>query len=142
MATASDFPAVGRVMGVSDDAVVFLPLNTNYELKLQTSEKYPGPVGERIEARIRVRARKLLTVTSGGNFIAPIFGPPRIIQGRIKYLDEREMVIQAGAPILVELPMSDQAYDMERGPLAIGQLVNVTALPDAKIEWVGQVASV
>ena len=47
-----------------------------------------------VEALVRVRARKVWTVPSGGLFVAPIFGPPRIVQGRVRALDEHEIVIR------------------------------------------------
>ena len=79
-------------------------------------------------------ARKIYTVPSGGNFISPIFGPPRIIQGRVRYLDETEMVVQAGVPVIVELPKDENAYDLVRGDLTVSSLVNVVVLPGARFE--------
>jgi hypothetical protein len=134
MPNPSDFPAVGRVLSVDADSLIFLPQNSNYELKLATAGKYDGPINRRIECLIRVTARKVYTVPSGGNFIAPIFGPPRIVQGRIKFLDETLMVVQAGAPIVVELPAAESGYDLVNGGLAVGTLTNVVALPGARFE--------
>src|SRR5688500_5732168 len=110
MASVSEFVAAGRVIGVEDNAVVFQPLNTTYEWKLVTAGRYDGPVNERIECRLTVKARKLYTVPSGGNFVQPIFGPPRIVQGRVKHLEERLMVVHAAAPFVVELPKDEDAY--------------------------------
>ena len=137
MPTLKDFPATGRVASADSETVTFLPQNTSYELKLQTPAKYEGPLNARVEGLIRLSARKVYTVPSGGNFIAPIFGPPRIVQGRIKYLDDRNLVVQAGTAVIVELPISDAAYDLVNGPLSVGQLVNVTVLPGAKFEFLG-----
>lgn len=131
MSKTLDFPAVGRVLSRDDTFVVFNPLNTNYELKLQVAN-YAGPVGQRVEGFISVPARKIYTVPSGGNFIAPIFGPPRIIQGRVKYLDEREMVIHASTSIIVQLPAGQDAFDLANGDLMVGSLANVVAQPGAK----------
>ena len=58
------------------------------------------------------------------------------MQGRIKYLDDKQMVVQAGTPILVELPGSGEGFDLPEGPLTVGKLVNVSALPGARIEFV------
>jgi hypothetical protein len=136
MAAASDFSAEGKVLTVNDDSVVFQPRDSTYELLLSTKRKYAGPVNEPIRCLIRVPSRKVYTVPSGGSFITPISGPPRIVQGRIRYLDERQMVVQAGAPVIVELPKADSAYDLACGPLAVGRLVNIPALPDATFEAV------
>ena len=131
MAKTSDFAAVGKVLSRDETSVVFNPQNSSYELKLQVAN-YAGPIGQRVEGLISVVARKVYTVPSGGNFIQPIFGPPRIIQGRVKYLDEREMVIQASTSIVVQLPMDQNAFDLANGDLMVGSLANVVALPGAK----------
>ena len=57
-----------------------------------------------VHALIRGSGRKVWTVPSGGNFITPIMGPPKIVQGRVKYADEKQLVIQAGANVIIDLP--------------------------------------
>ena len=125
--------ARGKVTAVKDGVVVFVPANSNYELSL-LAPKYAGPVDQLIRGRIRVTARKILTVPSGGNFIAPIFGPPRTIQGRVRSIAPNEMVVHAGAEVVVELPKADSAFDLNHGPISVGTIVNVTALPGARFE--------
>ena len=125
--------AKGKVTGTKDGGVVFAPSGTNYELHL-AAPKYAGPVGSLTRGVIRAVARKVWTVPSGGNFIAPIFGPPRTIQGRVRALDERSMVVQAGAPIVVDLPDEPNVFDLANGPITVGALVNVTAMPGARFE--------
>src|SRR6266516_1054420 len=92
--------ARGVVTKTKDGLVVFAPHGTNYELHL-VAPNYAGPVGSQTQGVIRATARKVWTVPSGGNFISPIFGPPRTIQGRVKWLDERTLVVQAGTPIVI-----------------------------------------
>jgi hypothetical protein len=144
MASASEFPARGKVVSVQDNVVVFAPSNTNYELRLERQGGGPDapaiPSGVVLDAVLRVTGRKIWTVPSGGNFIEPIYGPPRKIQGRIRYLDEGQMVVQAGTAILVKLPQDSEAFDLARGPLVVGGLVNVSALPNATIELLGAAA--
>src|SRR5262245_33181303 len=123
MSKPTDFPAIGKVLNRDDTSIVFNPQNTNYELKLHVTN-YAGPSAQRVEAFITVIARKIYTVPSGGNFIQPIFGPPRIIQGRVKYLDETQMVIHASTPIIVQLPTSTSAFDLATGDLMVGALAN------------------
>jgi hypothetical protein len=128
----SDFPARGRITRINGDTILFRPAGTNYELHLNAAaEGYTGPVDQPVGGMMRVSARKIWTVPSGGNFIEPIMGRPRIIQGRVKWLDERELVVQAGAPFIIELPMSNTAIDLAHGPIEVGALVNVTAAPGA-----------
>jgi hypothetical protein len=134
MPTSTDFPARGKILRVAGNAVIFAPSNTTYELKLLTAVPYTGSIGTLVDVRVQLRARKLWTVASGGNFVTPIQGPTRIVQGRIKYLDSAVMVVQAGLPVMVQLPASDNQYDLNNGALAVGQLVNATILPGAAIE--------
>src|SRR4051794_34736980 len=134
MAKVSDYAAVGTIKSIDQDGLIFCPLNTSYELRLLISGKCEGPIGARVEGFIRVSARKIYTVPSGGNFISPIFGPPRIIQGRVRYLDDIEMIVQAGTPVIVELPKGESAFDLASGDLTLASLVNVVALPGARFE--------
>ena len=136
MASASDFPARGKVIDVRGNVVVFQPYGTSYELHLQTDEPYAGPKDSPVQALIRVHARKVYTVPSGGNFLAPIFGPPRIVQGRVKFMDNRAIVVQAGAPIIIDLPAADSAIDLTDGQIQLNHLVNAALLSGAKFEVV------
>ena len=132
----ADFPARGNLIRGADGAVVFNPVSTNYELKLAVGGSYAGPITGRVDGLVRATARKLYTISSGGNFAAPIMGPPRIVQGRIRYLDQTTMVVSCGLPVLVTLPSADSACDLAGGPLAVGQLVNVALLPGATFDLV------
>ena len=126
--------ALGKVLSAGDGAVVFNPAGTNYELKL-VAPGYAGPVhGPPVRGILRVTARKVWTVPSGGNFIAPIFGPPRTIQGRVRSIDGNRMVVHAGCQIWVDLPDNDIVYDLACGPIRVGGIVNVSALPGATFE--------
>jgi hypothetical protein len=136
MARASDFPARGRIKETRGNVVVFQPANTTYELHLESGGEKPAG-DEPVDVFVRVIARKVMTVPSGGNFIAPIFGQPRTIQGRVRLIGEREIVVQAGCPVIVELPASDAAIDLNNGPIAVGKMVNVSALPGARVEVSG-----
>ncbi len=131
--TANGMATRGKVIAVKDGVVHFAPSGTNYELHL-AAPGYSGPTGTLVQGIVRVTARKVWTVPSGGNFVAPIFGPPRTIQGRVRALDERSLVVQAGVPILVELPADEAGYDLANGPIAVGAMVNVVALPGARFE--------
>jgi hypothetical protein len=132
MPEINDFPARGRIKQVNGDTVVFQPAGTNYEIHLKSSDgPYAGPVDQPIQGLIRVNARKLWTVPSGGNFVAPIFGSPRTIQGRVKWIEAPSIVVQAGTHFVVEVPSADAAIDLANGVIELGSLVNVTAMPGA-----------
>jgi hypothetical protein len=134
MPSVTDFLARGRVSEKRERGVVFKPTGTNYELMLETAAPYDGPLNEPLEAILRATARKVYTVAAGGNFVAPIFGPPRIIQGRVKSIDGNQMVVRAGTNFLIELPARDSAIDLNNGSVAVGAMVNVAALPGATFE--------
>jgi hypothetical protein len=134
MPSPSDFPARGKIIEVRESVAVFQPSGTNYQLHLQFDGAKPQVSTFPIECLIRVEARKVYTVPSGGNFVTPIFGPPKIIQGRVRYADEKQIVIHAGCPIIVRLPDADTAIDLSEGKIKLSHMANVVALPGASIE--------
>jgi len=141
MPSPTDFATPGKVIAINDGGiVVFAPRGTTYELHLKTQTPYTGLIGAPVEAFIRLSARKLYTVPSGGNFITPIMGPPKIVQGRVRYADERQIVLKAGANVIVALPSADTAMDLNNGAIALNTMVNVVALPGATFELAGQPA--
>lgn len=136
MPSLADFTARGKVIAVSDGQVVFAPKDTNYELQLVTTGRYDGPLNVPIDARVRATVRKLLTVSSGGAFVAPIFGPPRTIQGRVRHVEDGGIVMHAGLTFVLELPLADHALDLNSGPISTGTMVNAIVLPGATFEFV------
>jgi hypothetical protein len=143
MSSPTDFPTPGKVIAVMDDGqtVIFAPHGTRYALHLKASGAYAGPVNSPLEAILRLVARKVYTVPSGGNFITPIIGPPKIVQGRVLYADERQLVVKASANFVVGLPADDLAIDLDNGPIALNTMVNVVALPGATFELAVKPAS-
>ena len=136
MPSPTDFPARGKVTSVRPDGtVVFEPTGSTYEFHLApVGGKYEGPVNVPVSVYLRAVARKLWTVPSGGSWVSPIVGSPRTIQGRVRYADERTVVLHAGASFVIELPSADVAIDFTHGPLREGGMANVVALPGATIE--------
>ena len=131
MSSVNDFVARGKISQSDAGAVVFAPTNTTYQLHLKADGAAPS--NRPVEAIIRVMARKVWTMPPGGNFIQPITGEPRVIQGRVRYLDDQQMVIQAGTMILVDLPKDDSAFEMSNGPITVGAMVQVVAQPGATL---------
>ena len=131
--TALDNAASGKISASRDGLVLFSPTDTNYEMHL-VCPKYAGPFNTPVSGVIRVKARKIYTVPSGGLFITPIFGPPKIIQGRIRSIDEKSMVLHAGGNMVVEFPSDDAAFDLVNGGLSVGKMANVVAWPGATFE--------
>ena len=131
--TAQAFAARGKVTAVKDGLVHFAPAGTNYELHL-AAPGYAGPAGVAMQGAIHLVARKVWTVPSGGNFISPIFGTPRTVQGMIRAIADRSIVVHAGVPMVVELPASESGYDLANGSLRVGAMVNIMVMPGARFE--------
>lgn len=143
MPTPNDYPARGKITAIRGDVAVFNPANTNYELQLQVGKGFSAPLNTPVDVLIRVVARKVWTVPSGGNFVQPIFGPPRIIQGRVRHATDAELVVHAGTTFVVTLHPTDTAIELPEGPIsALNNLVNVTALPGATLELLPAAAAV
>jgi hypothetical protein len=135
MASPLDFPARGKVLRVEGDLVVFNPSGTTYELHL--TNKGGGTVAPSqysVSAYVRCNARKVWTMPTGGNFVTPIFGPPKVLQGMVRYIEERLVVLQAGLPVIVTLPAEETAYDLVNGPVVPGGIINATLLPGGSFE--------
>jgi hypothetical protein len=132
------FATRGKISEIRGDLAVFNPAGTNYELHLKLSAAGAASLSNQlntpVQVLIRASGRKVWTVPTGGNFITPITGTPRIVQGWVLYADSNTLVVQAGANILVSLPAADSAVDLTEGPVAVGQRVNCTLLPGASIE--------
>ena len=141
MASAIDFPTFGKVLAVKDGVVTFAPHQTTYEMQLKLTGAEPA-LNTPVWALIRGTARKVWTVPSGGNFLVPIMGPPKIVQGRVKFADERSLVLQAGANVIVELPRADAAVDLPSGAISLGTMVNATLMPGASVEFIAKKESV
>jgi hypothetical protein len=129
----------GRIAERRGGLVVFKPRGTNYELHLE-NDGFAGETDKPVSAVIHVDARKVYTVPSGGNFVAPIMGTPRIVQGRVLDIVPESsgrpasLIIKAGAVVVARLPEESHAVDLGNGSIEIGSLVNVVALPGATLE--------
>lgn len=124
----------GKLLEARPGLVVFQPRGTNYELHLEVANEFVPALNRPTVGVVRVRARKLYTVPSGGNFIAPILGSPRTVQGRVISVSPAQLVLQAGMPVVVDLPIEPHAIDLGSGPIEEGAIVNVVALPGAAYE--------
>ena len=137
MATPLDFPARGKILRIENNLVIFNPSGTTYELHLVSAGgDLPEPSSRVVSCHIRATARKVWTMASGGNFVTPIFGTPRVLQGRVRYLEEGLAVIQGGVPIVLTLPADPTAFDLVNGPVVPAGMLNATLVPGTTIELV------
>lgn len=128
------FTARGKIAAIDANVARFAPAGTNYELHLSADKGAAPPLNVPVNVTIRVDARKVYTVPSGGSFIIPIVGQPRIIQGRVKAASDGQIIVQAGTTFIVRLPEDNHAIDLNNGPIAVGSMVNLVALPGARLE--------
>lgn len=126
----------GRVIAVNGSTVVFKPTNSTYELHLHDVGGYTGPLDTPLDAIIRGTARKIYTVPSGGGFVTPIMGTPKIVQGRVADVSAAELTVKAAATVNVTLPKADNAVEMANGTITSGALVNVVLMAGATFEAV------
>ncbi len=133
-------PAKGKVLRVEGDVIVFRPSNSTYELALK-SPGYSGPVDEPVELVIRGNARKAYTVPSGGLFVSPIMGPPKVLQGRVRDVGDGEITLNCGVVFNITLSNEPGAIEMANGPIAVNGLVNVILLAGASAELATQPAA-
>ena len=128
-----DHATKGDVIAVNGSAVVFQPLNTTYNLHLQPAGG-TAPVAGPLAAVVRATARKVYTVPSGGLFVSPIMGVPKILQGRVIAAAGGYITLDCGVIINIKLPTIAGSVDMARGPISVGSLVNVVATAGTTLE--------
>jgi hypothetical protein len=137
MPTPLDFPARGKILRIENNLVVFNPAGTTYEMHLvNAAGDLPAPTPRAISCHIRATARKIWTMASGGNFVTPIFGTPRVLQGRVRYLEDGLAVVHAGVPVILALPADPTAFDLVNGPVIPGSMMNATLVPGTTFELV------
>jgi hypothetical protein len=132
-AELSTFLAEGRISAANDGIVIFHPTNTTYELHLICPD-YRGPIGTPVKGRILAEARKIWSVPSGGLFITPIQGRPKIVQGRVRQVENDRIALHAGTRFIIQLPPEDSAIELANGAFGTGAMVNCTLLPGARFE--------
>jgi hypothetical protein len=126
--------AKGTLVSVAAGMIVWRPLDTSYEHQLEFTGDLSAQLGRHVRGRVHVRGRKVYSVSSGGNFVQPILGTPRIIQGRVLALEGNVLFVKAGAVFAVELPTGKDTIDLAPGAIAINAMVNVVAWPGAAFE--------
>ncbi len=117
-------PAIARgiLESVQKTHIVISFPNTSYQMHLATPAPVRAEVGKRILGTIRVDARRIDAVDTGGKYVEPVFGRPRRVQGRVLLLNPsaRTLIVDAGMPIHLHL-----LDDRQRpGDFAPGDLVS------------------
>lgn len=103
---AAPTKARGVLEEARDERVIISFPNTSYRLHLHVLKPPSTPIGKRIHGTIRLGARRIDVVHTGGSYIEPVYGEPRRVQGEIIAVEKTDgsIVVNAGpCPIHVKL---------------------------------------
>ena len=110
--------------------VKFSVPNTSYELHLRATGAIAAQPGKRLIGLVRAQARRIDITTTGGQFIEPVMGRPRRVQGTVIAVVNGAVVVDAGIPIHCTPTDSRQSADQ----FSPGQFVGFDVLDGASIE--------
>jgi hypothetical protein len=104
--------------------------NTNYRLDLRPLGPVHAAEGKRIIGVIRLDARRIDTVDTGGRYVEPVYGPIRRVQGTVIAVEGDAVVVNAGMPIHCR-PTDPRQKASDFAP---GAFVSFDAMPGATFE--------
>jgi len=107
-----------RVLDTAGQRLVAGIPGSNYELHLMPTAPVRVPVGRRTKGIIRLSVWKVDFVSAGGEYIEPIIGRPRRVQGKALGAGpgENSIIIEVvGTPFVAELPERWQASQITPG---------------------------
>ncbi|HEY4328522.1 MAG TPA: hypothetical protein VGN88_02205 [Phycisphaerae bacterium] len=101
-----------------DNGIVTLAVpGFNYRNSFVLAGGAPVTAGMRVRGKIHAPAWKVDRVELGGNYVEPLFGRPRRMQGTILAVDaaKNELTVQVGYEATVKLPEKYKASDYKVG---------------------------
>lgn len=118
-----------RLENVNDGHAEFSVPGTEYRLDLQVEPGFEGEVGRRIRGVVRGTALRIHQARAGGNFIEPLQGRPRIVQGTVLAVDGEtdEVIVDLVVPMRIR-PVTDQPAAV----FATGDVVNFYMEPGTR----------
>ncbi len=122
------------VQVIADDHIVLAFADTSYEMHLVPTQLIDTPVGKRISGTIRAQARRIDIVHTGGQYVEPVYGRPRRIQGRIIATDltTSSVTVAAPMPIICKTDGRQRAGDFQIGDfVTLGAESGATFTPAA-----------
>ena len=110
-----------RLETVADGIAEFTVPGTQYRLHLAVDADLEAQAGRRIRGRVRGRALRMHRASAGGNFIEPLQGRPRIVQGIVLAVDPaaNEVVLDLVVPVRIAMHA-----DQNAGTFSTGDVVN------------------
>jgi hypothetical protein len=125
----------GSVAELAGETLVLKVPGTDYRLHLQLASGQPRPgIGERVDVKITLRARRVDLVGAGGRYIEPNYGRPRRIQGRVLATDAATHTLVVAAGPVVHATLTDARQNADDFP--VGAMVSFDAEPGAVGELV------
>ena len=114
--------ARGILDSLTDEEMVLAVPHTEYKLHLAPTVpagEFNRYIGKRIRGVIEAVALRIHRATSGGCFIEPIWGAPRIIAGTVCSVDRdnRRVLVDAGVPMWVTAPKGQNVAALHEGEL-------------------------
>ncbi len=118
----------GTLVEIGADRIVLGIPGTDYRLHLNVHRSVEAKVGSHIAGRIEVHARRVDVTHTGGQFIDPVYGRPRNIQGCVMEtgLEHSMMVVKAVVPLHVRVRPPQKPSDFE-----VGSIVHFAVDPGA-----------
>ena len=109
----------GVLLESHPDRIVLGVPGTDYRLHLVTARPIGAAAGSHVRGRIEVSARRVDVTRVGGQFIDPVYGRPRIIQGTVieTGLEHSTMVVKAVVPLHVKVRPPQKSADFEVGTM-------------------------
>jgi hypothetical protein len=104
--------------------------NTNYELHLVPQGTIKAQVGKRLIGTIRAQARRIDVVQTGGQYVEPVYGRPRRVQGTVIAIKDGALVVDAGVPI--HCAPTDARQKAEQ--FSVGQFVSFDVMDGASMQ--------
>jgi hypothetical protein len=95
------------VTAITGDLITLKTPHTNYETTLRlASTSTPPTVGQIVRGNVHAPAWKIDVVSDGGNYIEPLLGRPRRMQGEIRAVlaASNSLTVHVGFDVTVQLP--------------------------------------
>ncbi len=106
-----------RVASVKDGVAEFTVPGTQYHLHLTVDPGFEAAAGHRVKGRVHGKALRMHRAGAGGNFIEPLQGRPRIVQGTVLAVDPaaNEVILDLVVPVRVAMQSGQSATAFSTG---------------------------
>lgn len=116
-------------------AILALP-DSDYQLQLALDQPLEPDAMGQVTGRVVVRAEKVASVSTGGRFIEPVFGPPRRFQGMVieSNATDNLLTLRAGGGCPVKAALTHPGQNASQFP--VGAMVAFNIQPPARFQTV------